>query len=64
MLADKFYSRDNLRNKTTDGTYVINLDQYSDIGTGWIAFNKLNSNLLILIVLELKTFQKNAKIYW
>ena len=64
MLADKFYSRDNLRNKKTDGTYVINLDQYSDIGTGWIAFNKLNSNLLILIVLELKTFQKNAKIYW
>ena len=30
------YSRDNLP-KIKDGTYVINLDQYSDIGTHWIA---------------------------
>ena len=31
------YSRDNLPNKIKDGTYVINLDEYSDIGTHWIA---------------------------
>ena len=31
------YSRDNSPNKTKDGTYVINLDEYSDIGTHWIA---------------------------
>ena len=31
------YSRDNLPNKIMDGTYVINLDEYSDIGTRWIA---------------------------
>ena len=30
------YSRDNLP-KIKDGTYVINLDEYSDIGTHWIA---------------------------
>ena len=30
------YSRDNLPNKIKDGTYVINLDEYSDIGTHWI----------------------------
>ena len=30
------YSRDNLPNKVKDGTYVINLDEYSDIGTHWI----------------------------
>ena len=30
-------SRDNLRNKIKDGAYVINLDEYSDIGTHWIA---------------------------
>ena len=30
-------SRDNLSNKVKDGAYVINLDEYSDIGTHWIA---------------------------
>ena len=30
------YSRDNLP-KIEDGTYVINLDEYSDIGTHWVA---------------------------
>ena len=30
------YSRDNLY-KIKDGTYVINLDEYSDIGTHWVA---------------------------
>ena len=31
------YSRDNLPNKIKDGVYVVNLDEYSDIGTHWIA---------------------------
>ena len=31
------YSRDNLPNKIKDGVYGINLDEYSDIGTHWIA---------------------------
>ena len=31
------YSRDNLPNKIKDGTYVINLGEYSDTGTHWIA---------------------------
>ena len=31
------YSRDNLPDKIKDGAYVINLDEYSDIGTYWIA---------------------------
>ena len=30
------YSRDNLP-KIKDGTYIINLDEYSDIGTHWVA---------------------------
>ena len=30
-------SRDNLSDKIKDGTYVISLDEYSDIGTHWIA---------------------------
>ena len=31
------FSRDNLFNKIKDGAYVINLDEYEDIGTHWIA---------------------------
>ena len=31
------YSRDDLPNKIKDGAYVINLGQYSDIGTHWVA---------------------------
>ena len=30
------YSRDNLSDKIKDGAYVINLDEYSDIGNHWI----------------------------
>ena len=28
-----------------DGAYVINLDEYSDIGTHWNAFYPLNNNV-------------------
>ena len=31
------YSRDNLPNKIKDGAYVINLDDYSNIRTHWVA---------------------------
>ena len=37
------YSRDNLP-KIKDGAYIINLDEYSDIGTHWIALWVNNSN--------------------
>ena len=37
------YSRDNLF-KIKDEAYVINLDEYSDIGTHWIALYVLNNN--------------------
>ena len=39
------YSRDNLPNKIKDGAYVINFDEYSDIGTHWIALYALNNNV-------------------
>ena len=38
------YSRDNLP-KIKDGTYIINLDEYSDIGTYWVAFYMQNNNV-------------------
>ena len=35
-LINGVYSRDNLP-KIKDGAYVINLDEYSDIGTHWVS---------------------------
>ena len=32
-----FFSRNNLSLKIKDGTYVINLGEYADVGTHWIA---------------------------
>ena len=37
------YSRDNLP-KIKDGAYVTNLDEYSDIGTHWVALYVVNNN--------------------
>ena len=57
-------SRDNLL-KIKDGAYVINLDEYSDIGTHWVALyvNKNNNNVIYFdsfgvehIPKEIKTF--------
>ena len=42
---NEVYSRDNLPNKIKDGAYVINFDDYSDIGTHWVALYALNNNV-------------------
>ena len=64
------YSRDNLT-KIKDGAYVINLDEYSDIGTHWIALYVKNNIVTYFdsfgvehIPKEIKTFinSKNIKI--
>ena len=39
------YARDNLP-KIKDGAYVINLDEYSDIGTHWIALYVQNNDVI------------------
>ena len=40
------YSRDYLPDKIKDGAYVINLNEYSDIGgTHWIALYAMNNNV-------------------
>ena len=39
------YSRDNLSDKIKDGTYVINLDEHSDIWTHWVALYVKNNNV-------------------
>ena len=68
----KYYeneSRDNLPNKIKDGTYVINLDKYSDIGTHWIALYIKNNDITHFdsfgvehIPKEIKAFIKNRYI--
>ena len=39
------YSRDNLPYKIKDGAYVINLDEYSDVGTHGVALYVLNNHV-------------------
>ena len=48
--------------KKKDGAYIINLDEYVDVGTHWIAlFCKKKMKLFILIVLVLNIFLKKLK---
>ena len=56
-------------NKVKDGAYVINLDEYSDIGTHWIALYVKNNVVTYFdsfgvehIPKEIKTFIKNRNI--
>ena len=45
-----------------DAAYVINLDEYYDIGTHWIAFYLLKIMLLTQIVFEVRKFLGNKNI--
>ena len=63
------YYRDNLTNKIKDGEYVINLDEYSDIGTHWIALYVKNNDITYLdsfvgvhIPMEIIKFIENKNI--
>ena len=64
------YSRDNLP-KIKDGAYLINLDEYSDIGTHWVALYVQNNNNNVIyfdsfgvehIPKEIKAFINNKNI--
>ena len=61
-------SRDNLT-EIKDGAYVINLDEYSDIGTHWVALYVQNNNVNYFdsfgvehIPKEIRTFINNKNI--
>ena len=43
---NEVYSRDNLPNKIKAGAYVINLDEYADVGTNWIALFYRNNEII------------------
>ena len=62
------FSRDNLQ-KRKDGAYIINLDEYSDTGTHWVALWANNNNVTYFdsfgvdhILKEIKEFVKNENI--
>ena len=62
------YSRDNLT-EIKDGAYIINLDEYSDIGTHWVALYVYNNSVTYFdssgvehIPKEIKTFINNENI--
>ena len=55
------FSRNNLFKKINDGAYIINLDEYADVGTHWIAFFVKKMKLFISIVLVFNIFLKKLK---
>ena len=64
-----FYSRDNLPDKIKDEAYVVNLDEYSDIGAHWIALDVNNETVTYFdffgiehIPKEIKSFTNNKNI--
>ena len=55
------YSRNNLPNKIKDRAYVINLDEYSDIRTHWIALYALNNNVTYFNSFEVEHMPNEIK---
>ena len=69
------YSRNNLPKKIKDGAYVINLDEYTDVGTHWIALFCNRNEIVYFDIFgveplpeEIKEFVGNeniiANIFW
>ena len=61
MILNGVFSRNNLPKEIKDGVYIINLDEYPDVGTHWIALFVTEMKLFILIVLVLNMFLKKFK---
>ena len=67
-IFNAVYSRDSLQ-KIKDGAYIINLDEYSDIGTHWVALYVENNDATYFdsfrvkhIPKDIRTFISNKKI--
>ena len=56
------YSRDNLPTRK-DGTYIINLDEYSDIGTHWVALYVNNNNVTYFDRFRVEHIPKEIKAF-
>ena len=59
------YSRDNLPERSTaeirGGAYIINLDEYSDIGTHWVDLYVQNNNVIYFDSFGVDIIQKKLK---
>ena len=55
------YSRDNLPDKIKDGAYVINLDEYYDIGTHWITLYVNNKTVTYFDSFGIEHIPKEVK---
>ena len=58
---DGVYSRDNLAKKLKDGAYVINLDEYADVGIYWIVLYALNNDIIYFDSFEVDHIPKRLK---
>ena len=55
------YSRDNLPKTIKDGAYVINLDEYADVSTHWIALYAKNNEVIYLDSFGVEYVSKEIK---
>ena len=55
------YSRNNLPRQIRDGAYIINLDEYTDLGTHWIALFCNRSKIVYFDSFVLSMFLKKLK---
>ena len=60
---NRFYSRDNLQKKVKDLAYVINLDEYADVGAHWIPLYVLNIEITYSGSFGVEHVPKEVKIY-
>ena len=55
------YSRDNLSKTIKNGAYVINLDEYADVGTHWIALHVKNNEVIYFDSVGVERVPKEIK---
>ena len=58
------YSRDNLTDKIKYGAYVVNPDEYSDVGTHWIALSVNNKTVTYFDSFGVEHISKEVKKYF
>ena len=57
------YSLDNLPNKIKDEAYIINLDEYSDIETHWVALYIQNNDVTYFDSFEVEHIPKEIRTF-
>ena len=55
------YSRDNLSKNIKDGAYVINLDEYANVGTHWTVLPALNNDITYVYSFGIERIPKETR---